>query len=311
MEEFSSQRTHEIKHKNEIITALPTLFDFDNKLDFNSMDKLIKFQIDSGIQSIVVGGSTGELLLLEQDEYLELIKYICQKYSKQVNIIGCCTGASTSASLSLATKLKSIGIDTALCATPFYVKPSQEGIIKHYRQVSNIIKTIIYSVPSRTAVDMSLDTIKVLINMDNIIGYKDATSDLSRTLTLSKYIKNNNLNFKLFVGDDINYLGFSACGADGIISVISNFMPEEMIEIASYIDKGNFLQARECFYPILPIIKSLNLEANPIVIKYLLSKKFHGINYICRPPLDSINIDVKEACDNLLNKFSIVPHSSL
>ncbi len=301
MTDFSSKNDL-ARNNNQVITAIPTLFDHNDKVDLFKMSTLIEFQIDNGIKAIIVGGSTGELLLLKKNEYLDLIKFIKNKYSDKLNIIGCCTSASTSDSIQQANNLRELGIKSILCATPFYVKPNQAGIFEHFKLISEVLPTIIYSVPSRTANDMDMSTIKNLSNLNGIIGYKDATNDVSRTLVLSKYVKEQNLNFKIFAGDDISYLGFAASGANGLISVISNIFPKIVNDIADLISQNDFINARQKFFSIIPHILVANLETNPIVIKYMLHKIFPEINYQCRKPLSSISELVRVKCDDLFNK---------
>ncbi|MFO1129806.1 MAG: 4-hydroxy-tetrahydrodipicolinate synthase [Rickettsiales bacterium] len=279
-----------------LISAMPTFFTLNNEIDYKNMHKMCEMQINAGIKSILIGGSTGELLSLKEEEYLNLLKYIVDNFSNKINIIGCVPPIFSNSNEEIIKKILDIGINKVLCATPAYLKPNQTCIFEYFSKIAEKIKVILYSVPSRTGADISVDNICKLSHNNNIVGFKDAGSDIIRVSKIKQYLLKHNQKLELFSGNDVSYLGFCAQGGDGIISVVSNLLPKMMVKIQKSIEQNNFILAAKDFFAIFDVMQALEYDTNPIAIKYLMHKIYieQDLNPMCRPPLQYIQNDIKE-----------------
>ena len=211
------------------ITALATPMKMDGSLDFSSLEKLIEFQISEGINGLVAVGTTGESATVDVEEHLEIISFFIEISNNRVPIIAGTGANSTKEAIELTKEARDLGADAALLVSPYYNKPTQEGLFRHFTEIANQvdIPQIIYNVPSRTACNIDVNTIKRLCTNPNIIGVKDATGDLK----VFDEIKNECIeeiesdNFSLFSGDDETSFEFIARGGHGTISVTSNILP--------------------------------------------------------------------------------------
>lgn len=253
-----------------IITALITPSEND-KINFTSLEKLIENQIDAGISSIVVGGSTGEGISLSEKEYYELIEKSVRISSGRINIIAGLTSTATIRCIDKVKSLCALKVNGLMCTIPHYVKPEQSGIIQHFQAISHntSVPVMMYSHPSRTGSSLEDSTLLEIAKMQNIEAIKDASSDIEKPLRIRPEIKPN---FSFLSGDDAAILAYSANGGLGCVSVISNVMPKVMQQIDHYSQNLDFYSARGLMQRILPIISAVGSESNPIGIKYLAYK---------------------------------------
>ena len=253
-----------------IITALITPFE-NNKINFTKLEKLIENQIDAGISSIVVGGSTGEGISLSEKEYYELIERSVRISSGRINIIAGLTSTATIYCIDRVKSLCALKVNGLMCTIPHYVKPEQSGIIKHFQAISDnsSVPVMIYSHPGRTGSSLEDSTLLEIAKLQNIDAIKDASSDIENPLRMSSKIKSN---FSFLSGDDSAILSYNANGGVGCVSVISNVMPKVMLQIDHYCQNLDFYSARGLMQRILPIISVVGSESNPIGIKYLAYK---------------------------------------
>ncbi|MGC0371543.1 MAG: hypothetical protein DGJ47_000232 [Rickettsiaceae bacterium] len=250
-----------------IITALVTPFS-NNKIDFESLSKIIKKQIDGGIKSIVIGGSTGEGSSLSEEEYYALIQHSVQSSEGKIKIIAGITGVYTEHVCEKIRKLMELEVDGLMCTVPHYVKPEQSGLLKHFVALNDAseVPIMIYAHPGRTGCNINDKTLVELSNLSNITALKDATSDIERPLRLGALVKKD---FRFLVGDDAMLLAYGANGGEGCVSVTSNVMPKAMNKIYNLIYKGKNSDARQLLQRMLPIIQAVSCESNPIGIKYV------------------------------------------
>ena len=255
------------------ITALATPMKMDGSLDFSSLERLIEFQISEGINGLVAVGTTGESATVDVEEHLEIISFFIKISNNRVPIIAGTGANSTKEAIELTKEAKDLGADAALLVSPYYNKPTQEGLFRHFTEIANQvdIPQIIYNVPSRTASNIDVNTIKRLCTNPNIIGVKDATGDLK----VFEEIKNKCIkeiesdNFSLFSGDDETSFEFISRGGHGTISVTSNILPNmiaKMCEAAS----NNSDNLQEMKMRLEKINKLLFVESNPIPVKFAL-----------------------------------------
>ena len=293
-----------------IFTALVTPFK-DNKIDFIALEKIIAMQINAKIDGLVIAGSTGEGTNLTIQEYEELVFFVAEKISKYKSseynpkIIATIASNSMHYALKLLDIANKAPIDGIMATTPSYLKPCEQGLIEYFSQISNKtnLDIIIYTVPSRTNVDFTDNAICKLAQKANIVGLKDSSADILRTLRLSDKLEEN---FSILSGNDIDALAFYIYGAKGSVSVISNLYPEAMKALFQLCRTNKWQEALKLQKILLPLHQILLKETNPIIIKYLLC----SIKKICsddvRLPLVKKTIDNSEIILNsieLLNNY--------
>lgn len=251
-----------------IFTALITPFK-NEKLDEEGLFHLVERQRNAGVSGVVLLGTTGETPTLTCSEKASAISIAKDSIGKVPLIVG--TGAySTEITIENTKIAEKQGADAIIVVTPFYNKPTQEGLYEHYRHValSTSLPVIVYNIPGRTAVNLELDTLKRLIEIENIVGIKE-----QNILDIIPEIKPLRKDFSLLAGDDPMTLAAMAMGADGIVSVMSNLYPEKMVALVRACQNGDFKQARELFFPLLPLMKAAFIETNPIPIKAMMAKR--------------------------------------
>ena len=270
--------------------ALVTPFKND-KLDDETYIKLIHFHIENGTNGLVPAGTTGESPTLSHNEHERVID-LCVKESNGKLPVFAGTGSnSTEEAISLTTHAEKMGADGALIVTPYYNKPTQAGLIKHYTKIADScnIPQILYNVPSRTSCDLLPETVKHLSNHKNIVGIKEAVNDKQRINDLINISKDND-NFKILSGDDPTFCEFLQLGGDGVISVAANVIPNDISKICKAVRNNNNEEATEINKKYFNLYELLFIESNPIPVKWMLYK-MGLIDNILRLPL--IELDTK------------------
>lgn len=290
------------------ITALVTPMNEKGDLDYDSLEKLINYQINSGISGLVAVGTTGESATIDFKDHIKLIEFFVKVNKGRVHIIAGTGANSTEEALHLTKEAKSAGADAALLVSPYYNKPPQEGIYYHHMKIADEvgIPQILYNVPSRTASFIEPETVLRLSSHKNIIGIKDATGDMknhSEVLKLCKEEIENN-NFLLYSGDDFSSLEFLKNGGHGTISVTSNIVPDIVSEICKVVDT-NYSKAKELDDSLEVLNKNLFCESNPIPVKWALYK-MGLIKRGIRLPLVELNDSFKGPLENSLKKLNLI-----
>ena len=290
------------------ITALVTPMNEKGDLDYDSLEKLINYQINSGISGLVAVGTTGESATIDFKDHIKLIEFFVKVNKGRVHIIAGTGANSTEEALHLTKEAKSAGADAALLVSPYYNKPPQEGIYYHHMKIADEvdIPQILYNVPSRTASFIEPETVFRLSSHKNIIGIKDATGDMknhSEVLKLCKEEIENN-NFLLYSGDDFSSLEFLKNGGHGTISVTSNIVPDIVSEICKLVNT-NYSKAKELDDSLKVLNKNLFCESNPIPVKWALYK-MGLIKRGIRLPLVELNDSFKEPLENSLKKLNLI-----
>jgi len=251
------------------IVALVTPMQADGSLDLVALDRLIDWHVESGTHALVVVGTTGESATLSVQEHCDLVAHCVQVTRKRISVIAGSGSNSTEEALYFTKSARQHGADACLLVTPYYNKPSQEGLYQHFKAVAEAvdIPQILYNVPSRTACDLALETVDRLADLDNIVGIKDATGDVARGKQL---IQRCGDRLAIYSGEDAVTLSLMMDGADGTISVTANVAPVLMAEMCSCALSGDSQRAREIDERLGLLHRNLFLEANPSPVKWAL-----------------------------------------
>ncbi|WP_343188710.1 4-hydroxy-tetrahydrodipicolinate synthase [Buchnera aphidicola (Neophyllaphis varicolor)] len=253
------------------IVALITPMDEKGSICCNSLKKLIEYHIKNHTSAIVSVGTTGESATLNQEEHIQVVMKTLEIADNRIPIIAGTGANSTSEGISLTKRFENSGISGCLTVTPYYNKPTQEGLYQHFKCIAENtdIPQILYNVPTRTGCDLLPKTISRLAKIKNIIGIKEATGDLSR---INKILELVSEKFLLLSGDDATALDFIQLGGVGVISVTANIAAKYMAKICSLALKGNFLEARKINKFLIKLHNKLFIEPNPIPIKWAAKK---------------------------------------
>ncbi|MFH1218200.1 MAG: 4-hydroxy-tetrahydrodipicolinate synthase [Pseudomonadota bacterium] len=241
----------------------------DGKIDEQGLKDLIEFQITNGTHGIVPCGTTGESATLSHDEHRRVVELTVKTVNGRVPVLAGTGSNSTSETIELTRHAKDAGADGALVITPYYNKPSQEGLYQHFKAVAEAvdIPLILYNVPSRTAIDMAPATVARCAAIDNIVGIKEATGDMNRACDV---IRRCPKDFSVMSGDDFTSLPLVLLGGKGVISVTSNVDPKNMSDLMNAALAGDVVKAREIQYRIFPLMGAMFFDTNPVPAKKAL-----------------------------------------
>lgn len=283
------------------ITALVTPFR-DGDVDFPALESLIEWQIDEGIDGLVICGTTGEAPTLRWEEKIAIISRAVEVVSGRVPVIAGTGTNDTRSTIAFTSAAASFGVDGVLIVTPYYNRPTQEGIFCHFEAVANYVDVpiIVYNVPSRTGVDLGLPTMRRLAGLRGVIGLKDATGDLSRPLGLTNLLGDGFLKFS---GHDVTALDFCLASGCGTISVVSNLAPRLCAEMHEARLTGDVPRARAINDQLRPLISALELETNPGPVKYGLHLQ-RGISPELRLPLVHVTPETEAAIGKALPQIT-------
>ncbi len=254
--------------------ALVTPMSPDGSLDFSALKALVEWHIESGTNGIVSVGTTGESTTLTVKEHLKVIEKTVNFVNGRIPVIAGSGSNSTAQAIETTSESKKLGADYCLLITPYYNKPNQEGLIKHYTKIADAvdIPQILYNAPSRTACDIKPDTVMRLANHENIVGIKEALDQserLNELISISQSIIDQK-NFSVLSGDDLSFNSFMANGGDGVISVAANIVPKDIVEICTLNLSGQFDDAKELDAKFKSLYKLLFIESNPMPVKWML-----------------------------------------
>jgi len=280
------------------IVALITPMDEKGQICRTSLKKLINYHIVNKTQAIVSVGTTGESATLSQEEHIHVVMLTLELSDERIPIIAGTGANATTEAISLTKRFEKSGISGCLTVTPYYNRPTQEGLYQHFKAISEHteLPQILYNVPSRTGCDLLPETVARLSQLKNIIGIKEATGDLSRINKIKELVQND---FLLISGDDATALDFMQLGGQGVISVTANIAAKEMRKMCSYALKGDFISARSVNKRLMLLHEALFIEPNPIPIKWLAKKigliKHDTLRLPMTPILDSTCFKLEKA----------------
>ena len=255
-----------------IITALTTPMFKDGTINIAKLQSAIDFQISSGVSAIVVAGTTGEVSTLSFDEHLKVVGLAVRYSGGRVPIVAGAGSNSTREAIELAKQSKRLGASVTLQVVPYYNKPTQDGLYYHFKKIAESvdIDIILYNVPSRTGTSLSAETVKRLSDVPNIIGLKESSSNLVRNFRTFAMLKKKR-NFTMLSGDDLSFEGSVLVGGDGVISVLSNLFPLEMVKLYRAITKTRSAPSRLLRSLYFSICQSMFNEPNPVPVKWIQS----------------------------------------
>ena len=241
------------------------------EIDWPAFENLVEWQIDNGTHALVPCGTTGESPTLSHDEHMSIVKRCVEIVKGRIPVIAGCGSNSTSEAIALTRFAKDIGADAALICAPYYNKPTQDGIYAHFEAIHNAVDLpiIVYNIPGRCIVDIDIDTMAKLAKLKNIVGVKDATSDLTRPIEARQIIGED---FCQLSGDDCTYAGFLAHGGVGCISVLSNILPKQCVQMYDAWVARDFDQFAKLRDMLFPLARDLFCESSPAPVKYAASR---------------------------------------
>lgn len=251
------------------MVALVTPMHLDGSIDWAALDKLVDWHKQAGTKAIIAVGTTGESATLNVDEHTAVIKAVVKRASGELKVIAGTGANSTSEAIELTLAAKSVGADACLSVTPYYNKPTQEGLYLHYKAIVDATQfpLILYNVPGRTCCDLANETVVRLAKLDNIIGIKDATAEMDRVTYMVEHCPKD---FGLYSGDDATALEYVLLGGHGSISVTANIAPEALAQVFDYAANGEAKAAKALDENLSLLHKHLFCQANPIPVKWTL-----------------------------------------
>lgn len=275
----------ELKAWGGVWTALVTPFDSKERIDKDAFHSLLETQIEAGVEGVVICGTTGESPTLSEDEKKFLIQEAVKKCRKKIRVLAGTGSNCTSDTIGFSQQAQDLGVDGFLVVVPYYNKPSQRGLQKHFESLAEKVKLpiLLYNVPGRTIVSLSASTVASLSRHPRIVGIKEASGNMNTLTEMRGALEQSQRkSFTFLTGDDPTYLPFLASGGHGVISVMSNLIPKTAVEMQKKFERGETKAAFELFEMCHSFFNHLFVEANPVPLKYLM-----GRLKICRPEVRS------------------------
>ena len=273
------------------IVALATPMHDDGSVDYAALRKLVDWHVTEGTDCICVVGTTGESPTVNVEEHCEIIRVSVEQANKRVPIMAGCGANSTAEAIELAKFAKQVGADCQLQVVPYYNKPTQQGQYLHFKAIAEAVgdlPTVLYNVPGRSVADMAHATVLRLADVPGIVGIKEATGNIERAQWLIKEVPKG---FAVYSGDDPTAVALMLCGGQGNISVTANVAPRLMHELCVAALAGDTKRAMELQFRLLPLHRNLFVEANPIPVKWAMSRMglCGGTMRLPMTPLESVN----------------------
>ncbi|HKQ76587.1 MAG TPA: 4-hydroxy-tetrahydrodipicolinate synthase [Blastocatellia bacterium] len=281
-------------------TAIITPFKQDESIDESAFRRLVEFQIENGVDFIVACGTTGESVTMSDDEQARVVEMTIDASEGRVPVVAGAGGYNTREVIEKIHRYERLGADAILSVTPYYNKPTQEGLYQHYRAIaeSTELPIILYSVQGRTACNIEPPTVARLAEIKNIIGVKEASGNITQIAEVASLIDGS---FKLFAGDDTVVLPVAALGGIGVVSVASNLLPRQVSDLCHACIEGRYDEARKLNRQLTPIFKALFIESNPIPVKAALAMT-GMIEEVYRLPLTPMNPSNRKKLEQVLTE---------
>ncbi|MFZ4622526.1 MAG: 4-hydroxy-tetrahydrodipicolinate synthase [Bacteroidota bacterium] len=290
-----------------VATALVTPMQTNGDIDFEALRRLVEFQISSGVNGLVPVGTTGESATLSHPEHHHVMDIVAEQANGRVPIIVGAGSNSTREAISLTQHARAIGANAVLSVAPYYNKPTQKGFFEHYRAIveSVDIPVFVYNVPGRTGSNINAETTLKLAELPGIAGIKEASGNIPQVMEI---LRHRPENFVLLSGDDALTLPMMSLGADGVISVVANEVPQEFSQMVRYCLAGDFAQARLIHERLLDLMNLNFIESNPIPAKSALAM-MGMITEAYRLPLTPMSLEHKFTLRRALEELSLVEHA--
>jgi 4-hydroxy-tetrahydrodipicolinate synthase len=286
--------------------ALITPMTKDLEIDYQSLREFVDFQIENGVDGLLPCGTTGESATMTHEEHIKVIKTVVDQANGRVQVLAGTGSNSTSEAISLTKYAEDAGADAAMLICPYYNKPTQRGLINHFKMIAEAtnLPIVLYNVPSRTGRNIEAQTTIELSKVPNIIGIKEASGNLDQIMEI---IRKTGDDFSVISGDDSLTYSIYCLGGTGIISVATNVIPRMMSDYVGKLKEGKFLEAREYHYKLYDLFKTLFIETNPAPAKEVARiYKIAGIeNWFLRPPLISTTEDTSNKLKAVIDALNI------
>ena len=282
-------------------TAMVTPFK-EGKVNFEEFGKLLEDQIKAKVSAVIVCGTTGESATMSEEEKKDLIKYAVDKSSNRIKVIAGTGSNNTMNAIKMSKYAEEVGVDGLLVVTPYYNKTTQEGLYAHYKAIADSVELpiILYNVPSRTGVNITPETCLRLSKIENIVGIKEASGNMSQVNKIAHLCE----DFAIYSGNDDMIIPILSIGGKGVISVLSNVMPKYTKDMIDEYFYGDNVKAGKMQTNIMDMVDALFCEVNPIPVKYILNEM--GYDYgDPRLPLVPLSDKNKEKVDNVLVKYNL------
>ena len=252
------------------ITAMITPFDNDLQVDYDGLRSNVKFQIQKEVSGLLPLGTTGESPTINDDEFEKIITTVLEETNGHVPVIVGTGTNSTQKTIEKTKKAKELGVDAVLIVTPYYNKPTQEGIYRHFKGITESvdIPILIYNIPGRTGTNITTETLIKISKLDNIIGVKEASGSINQMIEVLEKLPED---FIVLSGDDSMTLPLMSIGGRGVISVASNILPNRVLKMVKLAGSGKINEASKIHFELMPLFKDLFIETNPIPIKTAMS----------------------------------------
>ncbi len=251
---------------NGVFTALVTPFKSNKEIDTDALKKIVRFQLEKGISGLVPVGTTGESPTVTHDENMDVIEIVVKETNGKVPVIAGTGSNSTDEAIRMTRRAKQIGADCSLQVSPYYNKPTQEGLYRHFMTIADAVDlpVMVYNIKGRTGVNIETDTLMKLAKHENIVAVKEASGDM---MQMMEVLKRKPADFDVLSGDDNLALPLTLMGGNGVVSVASNIIPQWMEEMIQAARRGDIEKARTIHYELFPLFKSMFVETNPIPVK--------------------------------------------
>jgi 4-hydroxy-tetrahydrodipicolinate synthase len=268
-------------------TALITPFKLDESIDESALRRLVEYQIDGGVDFLIACGTTGESVTMTDDEQARVVEIVAESAAGRIPVVAGAGGYNTRETIEKIHRYTALGADAILSVTPYYNKPTQEGLFQHYRAIAEAsdLPVILYNVPGRTSCNLEPSTAARLSHWKPIIGIKEASGNISQIVELASLVDES---FRIFAGDDAVVLPVAALGGVGVISVASNLLPTRVSDLCRACVEGRFDEARKLNRELTPIFKAMFIESNPIPVKASLAM-IGMVEEVYRLPLTPLN----------------------
>ncbi len=252
-------------------TAIVTPFKKDETIDEAALRRLVEFQITNGVDFIIACGTTGESVTMSDDEQARVVELVLEAAEGRVPVLGGAGGYNTRENIEKIHRYTKLGVDAILSVTPYYNKPTQEGLYQHFRSINDAseLPIMLYNVPGRTSVNLEPATTARLAELDRIHSIKEASGNISQIGEVAALT--DGMDFKLFAGDDSVVLPVAALGGIGVVSVASNIAPKQTSDLAHACLEGRYDEARKLYNKLTPLFKMLFIESNPTPVKAALA----------------------------------------
>jgi len=294
------------------ITAMVTPMNSDGSVDYEGFRSNVIFQLESGIDAIAPLGTTGETPCLEESEEDVLIKIaveeakkFAEKTGKKVPVMIGTGSNNTKDAVRYTKRAMDLGADVALVVTPYYNKPSTEGIFQHFKAVSEVgMPVLVYNIQGRTGVNIPTATLKRIAELPNIIGVKEASGNINQMMEVIREIKLVKPDFSVLSGDDGLTLPLIGVGGDGVVSVVSNLIPSTIVDLVHKALDGNFVEAQKVHYRLMPFFKAAFVDGNPTSIKYAMKLKGMDKGFV-RLPLVEVHEEAKKIIEKTIKECEL------